>query len=122
MAVVSIVGGPQANASASGNKTYAYNNISTAFAVVAPANVNRRKLVFHNPGSVDIFVAPTEAYASVSAAAPTSLIPSVSSLGGCWRVFSNGGTLTLEGEIQGPFQAASASGSGNALTVMDSNI
>ena len=122
MAVIGIVGGPQANAAASGNKTYAYNAVSTTPATVAPANPSRRKITFHNPGDVDIFIAPATAFATISASAPTALTPTTSALGGCWRVFSNGGALTLEGEIQGAWQAFSASGSGKPFTVLDSNI
>ena len=122
MAIIAVVGSPQANASASGNKTYVYNAITTTPGVVAPANPQRRKLVFHNPGTNDILVAPDKAFISATATAPTTLTPSTSALGGCWRIFGNGGTLTLEGEIQSSWQAFATTGSTNALTVLDSNI
>lgn len=105
-------------ASASGGKVYAYNNISTTPAQVAPANTGRQKITFHNPGDVDIFIAP--AYV-INTGSQVALTPSTSALGGCWRVYANGGALEINGECQGAWQAFSASGSGKPLTVMDSN-
>ena len=118
MPIFAGVGSPQANASASGGKVYAYNNIDTTPAVVAPANPQRQELNFHNPGDVDIFIAPSNVIVNGSQAA---LVPSTAALGGCWRIFANGGTLKLTGECQGSWQAFSASASDNPLTVMDSN-
>ena len=51
-----------------------------------------------------------------------TLTPSTSTLGGCFRVYANGGQLTLGGECQGQWQAFSASASSNPLTVVDSNV
>ena len=122
MSINAIPGGPQANSSASGGKVYAYNNISTAPSTVVPANTQRRTVSFHNPGDVDIYIAPALAYASVSATSPTALVPSTAAKGGCRTVYANGGTLDITGECQGAWQAFSASSSGKPLTVMDSNI
>lgn len=115
------VGSPQTPGPASGGKVYAYNAIDTTPANVAPANVMRKQITFHNPGTVDIFVAPATAFASIGASSPTALAPTTSALGGCFRVYANGGTLVITGECQGVWQAFSASATGNALTVMDSN-
>lgn len=116
--IVSGVGGPSTFASASGGKVYAYNNISTTPATVVAANPQRQKVTFHNPGDVDIFIAPQYV---VNTGANVALAPTTSALGGCWRVYANGGTLEITGECQGAWQAFSASGSSKPLTVMDSN-
>ena len=115
-------GSPLAFASASGGKVFAYNNISESSAsVVASANTQRQKIMFHNPGPNDIFVAPSYVQTTGSNVA---LAPSNAALGGCFRVYGNGGTLVIEGECQGAYQAFAATGAGatNPLTVMDSNI
>lgn len=118
MSVIAIVGGPQSIGPASGGKVYAYNNLSTTPAVVAPANPSRRQITFHNPGDVDVFVAPSLQYSSGAA---STLTPTTSALGGCFRIFANGGTLVLSGECQGAWQAFSASSTNKPLTVMDTN-
>ncbi len=115
-------GSPLAFASASGGKVYSYNNISESASItVAPANAFRTKLLFHNPGTSDIFVAPANVQNTGSNVA---LTPTNAALGGCFRVYGNGGTLVIEGECQGAYQAFAATGAGatNPLTVMDSNI
>ena len=115
-------GSPLAFASASGGKVFAYNNISESSAsVVASANTQRQKIMFHNPGPNDIFVAPSYVQTTGSNVA---LAPSNAALGGCFRVYGNGGTLVIEGECQGAYQAFAVTGAGatNPLTVMDSNI
>lgn len=123
MSIFAGVGSPQAYSTASGGKVYAYNAINTSTnTVVAPANPSRTKVVFHNPGSVDIFIAPANAFTSATGATPTALTPTTGALGGTFRVFGNGGTLEITGECQGAWQALAVSGTTNALTVMDSNI
>ena len=117
MSIISFVGGAAVFSSASGGKVYAFNNINTSSnTTVAPANPSRRRITFHNPGDVDIFISPT------LTAAGAVLTPTTSALGGSFRVFANGGALTVEGECQTPWQALAASGSTKPLTVMDSNI
>lgn len=113
-------GAALAFAAASGGKVYAFNTISTTPQVVIAANPTRQRVTFHNPGDVDIFIAPSTVLNTSGAS--TALSPTTSALGGCWRVFANGGSLTVDGECQGAWQAFSASGSGKPLTVMDSNI
>ena len=115
-------GSPLAFASASGGKIYAYNNISeNAAAVVAAANQFRQKILFHNPGTNDVFVAPADVQNTGS---NVTLTPSNTALGGCFRVYGNGGTLVIEGECQGAYQAFAVTGAGasNPITVMDSNL
>lgn len=102
----------------SGGKWYAYNNLTTTPEVVAPPNQFRISITFHNPGTVDIMVAPQYV---VNGGSNTTLNPTISALGGCYRVYGNGGSLTLTGECQGQWQAFSISASGNPLTVIDSN-
>lgn len=115
-------GSPLAFSSASGGKVYAYNNVSESAAIqVAIANSQRTQLMFHNPGTSDIFIAPVLVQTSGSSVA---LTPSNASLGGCFRVYSNGGTLVVSGECQGAWQAFAVTGAGttNPLTVMDTNV
>lgn len=116
MSVLSLVGGSQSFSSTSGGKVTAINNLSTAPATVVAANPTRQRIIFHNPGDVDIFVGP------VVLGSGSTLVPSTVALGGTFRVFSNGGTLEVTGECQGAWQAFTVSGVGKPLTIMDSNI
>lgn len=122
MSVITIPGGPGAVSGASGGKVYAFNNISESGAVqVAAANTSRRRITFHNPGTKDVFVFP--AYVQ-NTGSDVALSPSTSSLGGCIRVYANGGQYTIDGECQGVYKAFVATGDGttNPLTVIDTNV
>jgi hypothetical protein len=122
MSVITIPGGSGTVSGASGGKIYAFNNISeSGLVTVAPALTSRRKITFHNPGPNDIYVAPALVQTTGSSVAFT---PSNAALGGCFRVYGNGGTLAIEGECQGAWQAFAVTGAGssNPLTVMDTNI
>jgi len=115
-------GSPLAFSAANGGKVYAYNNISeSATRTVAASNPQRQKILFHNPGANDLYVAPANVQTTGS---DVALSPSNAALGGCFLIYGNGGTLVVEGECQGAWQAFSKSGAGmtNPLTVMDSNI
>lgn len=112
------VGGALTFSSASGGKIYEANSLTTTASPIAPANTARQRITFHNPGDVDFFIAPMFQQNNGSNVA---LAPNPSALGGCFRVFANGGTLVIEGECQGAWQAFSASGANNPITVMDSN-
>ena len=115
-------GSPLAFSSASGGKVYAYNNISElAPVVVAPANTGRVRVTFHNPGATHVFVGP--AYV-LNSGSNVALAPTNAALGGCFRVYGNGGTLAIEGECQGAWQAFAVTGAGasNPLTVFDTNV
>ncbi len=115
-------GSPLAFASASGGKVYAYNAISeSGLITIAPPNQYRTKIIFHNPGVNDVFIAPLFVQTTGSNVA---LSPSNAALGGCFRVYGNGGTLAVEGECQGGWQAFAVSGAGasNPLTVFDTNV
>lgn len=115
-------GSPLAFSAANGGKVYAYNNISESAAVqVAPANPSRQQIMFHNPGANDLFIAPANVQTTGTNVA---LSPTNSALGGCFRVYGNGGTLAITGECQDAWQAFSVTGAGssNPLTVMDSNV
>src|SRR5215472_18062309 len=88
---------------ASGGKVYAYNNISNAApSTVAQANPARTSIVFHNPGANDIFIGPLYVQ---NTGADVQLNPTTASLGGMFRVFANGGQLTITGECQKQWQA-----------------
>ena len=110
----------------SGGKVYAFNNLTTSPQVVAPADQYRTQITFDNPGTVDIFVAPSlvQANNSIPAGGITNstLTPTTSALGGCYRIYANGGTRTFAGECQGQWQAFAASATGNPLTVTDSHV
>ena len=94
----------------------AFNNIGTSPIQVAPANSARNQILFHNPGTVDIFVAPVIVFlGGVNA----NLNPSTSLLGGCFRIFANGGDRIITGNCLMAWQAFSASASNNPLTVME---
>jgi len=118
--IVTGVGSPGTVGSASGGRTYAYNAItSTGNTVVAPANPARQKLTFYNPGLVDLYVSMI-VYQPAGSDVP--LIPQPGQLGGCFVVYANGGTFSIIGECQKPWQAFAASGTANPLTVIDSNV
>lgn len=120
MTIFGIAGGPQANASASGGKINVFNGITTAPQAVVLANPQRRQIIFHNPGDIDLYIGP--ALALNAAGQNVAFVPALGSLGGCFLVFGNGGSLTITGECQGGWQAFAKSGTTNPLTVMDSNI
>ena len=109
----------------SGGKIYAFNNISATPQVVAPASPARVSITFHNPGSANVYVAPSlvQANNSIPASITNSVLtPSPAALGGTFLVYANGGQITMTGECQGAWQAFAATGSTNALTVSDNNV
>ncbi len=122
-------GSPLAFSAASGGKVYGYNNISESTPrVVAQPNTSRQQITFHNPGASDVFVAPAYVQNVLGTATTqpsnVALVPSNANLGGCWRVYGNGGVLVITGECQGAWQALAVTGAGEAvpLTVMESNV
>lgn len=119
MSITTSVGSPGTVSAASGGYTYAYNNLSTTPQQVAGNDPARRKITFHNPGIVDIFIAPAFVQTTGS---DVALVPTTAALGGCYRVYANGGTLVVDGECQKPWQAFAASGTGNPLTVEISRV
>ena len=120
MSIIGGAGSALAFSSASGGKVYSFNNISTTPQQVIGNNPSRTQLTFHNPDSVDIFIAPMIVLNAAGVGAP--LMPTTSALGGCFRVFANGGTLVINGECQCAWQAFSVSGLTNPLTIMDTNL
>ncbi len=117
--IATIVGSPGTVSAASGGRTYSFNNLSTTPQQIVGANPARQRITVHNPGTVDAFVAPAQVQ---NGGSDSTLTPSPSALGGCYRVYANGGTLVIEGECQKAWQAFSVSGSNNPLTVTDSNV
>lgn len=113
------VGSPGTVGSAGGARTYSFNNISTTPAQVIGANPQRQSAWFHNPGTVDIFIAPATVQNTGS---DVTLTPSLAALGGCILVYANGGEVLLTGPCQKAYQAFARTGSTNALTVVDSTI
>lgn len=115
--------------SAGGGRIYYFNNITTSPASVANAVPGRLKITFHNPGTQDIFVCPGTVQNLGSAPLPASgnldqtLTASTAALGGTFRVYANGGTLVIEDNAATrAWNAFAASGTTNALTVIDSNV
>lgn len=124
MTIFAGVGSPGSVGPTSGGKVYAYNNLGTTSQVVAQPNQSRQSITFHNPGTVDIIVAPVNVQGNnIAPTSPTNsaLSLTTSALGGGFRVFA-GGDRTIVGECQGGWQALSVSGSNNPLTVMESNV
>jgi hypothetical protein len=117
MQVFATPGGAGVSQSASGGKTRAYNTIDDASGtIVLPQNGQRRSIIFHNPGSVDLLIYPTTDYNGVA------LAPSAAARGGAFLVYANGGSLTVNGECQSAWGARAVSGGAtNSLTVMESN-
>lgn len=118
-------GSPGSPVSGSGSgRTYAYNALTTAPAVVAPANPLRISITFINPADgasgVTVYVAPQTVRTIANPNAATTLTPSTANLGGCVPI-PPGGSFTYVGECQQQFQAFAAS-STNPLTVLDSQI
>jgi hypothetical protein len=113
------VGSPGTVSAASGGYTFAFNNLSTTPQQVLGSNPQRRKITVHNPGTIDIFFAPAFIQ---NTGVDVALVPSPTSLGGCYLVYANGGTLVIEGECQKPWQAFSRTASANPLTVEVSNV
>lgn len=122
MTIIGGVGSSQTASGASGGKVYAYNALTEALLpIAAPANPARRKITFHNPSSVDVFVYPQ--YVLNTSGQNTPLTPTSLNLGGCFRVYANGGNYTIDGECQGQWGAFANDNSGNAcLTVIDTNV
>lgn len=120
MAIISGVGSSRSVGPTSGGKVYAINTLDAVTPVlVAVANQNRTEINFHNPGTVDVIVFPqykqntgSDVSNSVTVAAP----------GGGYRIYGNGGDRTISGECQGAWYALAVSGTGNPLTVTDSNV
>lgn len=112
-------GSPLTIAGGSGQKIYSFNALDTSRTEVALANPARQSITFHNPGSVDVFIAPVYIQTTGS---DVTFSPTTAALGGCFRVYANGGSLTITGECNKAWNAFAASGAGNPLTVMESNI
>lgn len=108
--------GAQTIGPASGGKVTAINNLSSvANTQVIGPNTNRVSITFHAPGTIDIYVSPLK---DVNG---NTLSPSLASLGGTFHVFA-GGDRIVSGECQTGWQAFSASGVNQPLTVSESNV
>lgn len=113
--IVSGLGGSNTISAASGGKVTPINTLSTAPAQVIGGNPARQSITFMNPGTVTIYVAP-----AITATGAT-LTPSLGALGGCFAIVALG-MITITGECQTAWQAFSASGVSQPLTVMESNV
>lgn len=115
MGIFSGVGSPGTVASASGGKVTPFVIPATAAVQAIAGNPQRVRITFHNPGTVNVYVAPT------ITATGGALNPTLSALAGTFIIFP-GGLLAIEGECQTAWQAFAASGTNNPLTVMESNV
>ena len=105
-------------ASLANSQISAFNNIGTSPITIIAANPSRSQITFHNPGTVDIFVGPTQVFSAPASSVP--LVPSLGSLGGMFRIFANGGDRVITGAAATQaFQCLAASGVSNPLTVME---
>jgi hypothetical protein len=94
----------------------AINNIGTSVSSIIGANPSRNSINFHNPGTVDIIVFPT----FVLTATPSPFAPTLSALGGGYRIFANGGDRTVTGNVAcQAWQALAVSSSNNPLTITE---
>ncbi|MBZ5616231.1 MAG: hypothetical protein LAO23_19660 [Acidobacteriia bacterium] len=117
MTVVVGVGSPGSAQTANGGKVYPFSTIGNVTPVTVLARSGERQsITFHNPGANDVLVYPTTT-GTGAANAPTVAAP-----GGAFRVFSNGGSLTITGECQQAWAALTVAGTNQPLTVMESNV
>lgn len=113
------VGGSQTFAGASGGKVYGFNTINSTAQQIVPSNPQRQRITFHNPGTVDVWVAPGSLVNAAGNQVPFT--PVIGAVGGCFLVYANGGSITIMGgEIQFAWSALSVSTA--SITAMDSNI
>jgi len=111
------VGSPGSASIANGGKVYPFNNIGNVTPVNVLANNGARaSITFHNPGANDVLVYPTT---QANGAANT---PTIASPGGGYRVYGNGGQLTITGECQQAWAALHFTTTGQPLTVSESNV
>lgn len=103
-------------------RVYAFNAIDSATpTIVAPSNPSRTWIWFINPGTIDMYVFPSQYFASVSATALSNLAATLAAPGGAMLVPANGGNLALYGQA-GEFQAFAASGGAiHPLTVIETS-
>lgn len=120
MSILRGVGSSGSVGPTSGGKVYAFNNLDAVTPIlVAPANQNRVRIGFHNPGTVDVIVYPA---LQQTTGQSTTNSPTVAAKGGSYLVYANGGERWVEGECQGAFYALAVSSVSNPLTVTDSNV
>jgi hypothetical protein len=128
MTIFSGVGAAGTIGAASGSKVLAAS-LTTTPGIVLGADPARQNITFHNPGAIDIFVAPTTiAFSPNPATGVTTitgpdpaLVPSVAAPQGCFVVYANGGTIVIAGECQKAWQAFSRTATA-PLTIMTSAI
>ena len=94
----------------------AINNLTTTPEPVIGPNASRIGITFHNPGSIDTVVFPTEV---LQGGVSVPLTPNVATLGGGF-LLPQGATLFMGGRIarQG-WQALAMNGTNNPLTITE---
>jgi hypothetical protein len=90
-------------------------SLTTTPVAVAPANALRHSIVFHNPGTITIYVAPQTVLAFDNSV--VTLVPSLAALQGCFVVLP-GAMLKLVGSCGGQWSGFAASGTA-PLTIQD---
>jgi hypothetical protein len=116
--VVSFVGAPQSVSGANGGKIYADNNLANNPHQIAPPNPNRRSIVFHNPGTSDVYVTMVYQMSQNGTQLPNGV--NIESVGGAFRIVPAATLVFNGGEIQAAWLGFGP-GDGNPITVMDSN-
>jgi hypothetical protein len=111
--IISYVGSPGTVGPANGGKLTAANPGASGAQVLA-ANPARQSILFHNPGTTNVFVYPLLTLTG-TANAPSNLNPA-----GAFIVMA-GALLTVSGECQGSWGAFGASSS-NDLTILETNV
>lgn len=99
--------------------TYAINNLGTsAITTVLGSSTVRHGLIFHNPGTANIYIFPTNVFTIALA----STTPTTALLGGTLLI-AGGSTLSLPSTIfpnvNTGWRAFSGTGSGQSLTIVE---
>jgi hypothetical protein len=98
----------------------AVNNLGTSVAPVIGSNPTRKKLTFHAPGGNDIIVFPTTALQNIAGGGSVTLSPNLTTLGGGFRVFANGGDRVVQGRLaRQAWQALAIAGTNQPLTITE---
>jgi hypothetical protein len=94
----------------------AINNLSTTPQQIMLPNPSRKRILFHSPGGIDIYVAPLVILVNGQS---VSLNPSLGSLGGCYHIFYGGDRVVTDWEAQQGWQAFSQSSTAQPLTIVE---
>jgi|SRR5580700_6270293 hypothetical protein len=103
----------QITSGASSGNVSASNAIGTSFTQVIASNPNRRRITFHNPGTINLYVGPMV----LSSGAPNA--PTLSLLAGVFIVLP-GSDRIVDGACQTAWGAMASTGGANSITISES--